>query len=409
MNYEEILNYLNTVIGEDEDGDNSTWLAFVRKNNISIKFPYIHITGSNNKENVGNFLFNIYDDEEYKVGLFSQEETSPLERMKISGGHIPESAFVDIFNRYEKAIIDTRLNSFEILTLICITYFNEENIALGILETLCGGSFDPTNIESNNCLLSIISSISLEHTDILGTSISEIAYQKVGIIKERSRTLIAKFDENATDIIRATCKKKQNELTIVDSCHFASYDDPYYRFTYAPYEKLQILSSSKSVLDSALIAIETVKMLSLTYPIKETSLRKSLERKPLPARLEKFNNVFIDEAHNAEGIDSLIDSLPNIQKDRKIHVLFATLKDKNISRMLASLGREAAEIFLTTFDNPLAKDELDYFLYIDDYSFQGDWKIALDNLISTYKNDLILVTGSREFAYLAREYLSKRN
>lgn len=77
--------------------------------------------------------------------------------------------------------------------------------------------------------------------------------------------------------------------------------------------------------------------------------------------------------------------------------------------MLASLGREAAEIFLTTFDNPLAKDELDYFLYIDDYSFQGDWKIALDNLISTYKNDLILVTGSREFAYLAREYLSKRN
>ncbi len=408
MNYEEILNYLNRVEGEDEIGDNSAWLSFVRKNNIAISFNYIHITGSNNKENVGNFLFNIYNDQGYNVGLFSQEETSPLERIKISGGHIPEYSFVEIFNRYEKAIINARLSSFEILTLICITYFNEENVSLGILETLCGGEFDPTNIESDRCLLSIISSISLEHTDILGTSISEITYQKAGIIKPKSKTLIAKFDDNATDIIRETCKKKQNELTVVDSSHFESYSDPYYRFTYSPYENMQILSPSVSLLKSALLALETTKILSSDFPLDEISLRKSLEKKPLPCRLERFNNVYIDEAHNAESIALLVESLHNIQKDKKIHVLFATLKDKNISRMLAELGRETSEIFLTTFDDKDAKDEMDYFLYIADYSYQEDWRSALNNLLSTYRDDLILVTGSREFAYLVREYLSTK-
>ncbi len=409
MNYEEILNYLDTVEGQDEVGENGAWLSFIRKNNISIRFPYIHLTGSNNKENVGDYLFDVYNDAGYKVGLFSQEESSPLERIKISGGRIPELSFVTIFNRYEKSIIDTRLNSFEILTLICIVYFNEENVALGILETLCGGSYDPTNIESDTCLLSIISSISLEHTDILGTSISEITYQKAGIIKDRSKTLIARFDDNATDIIRSICQKKRNELTIVDVPHFETYDEPYYRFTYTPYDNLQILSPSKSLLNSSLLVIETTKLLNDKYPINEQSLRKSLERKPLPCRMEKFNNVIIDEAHNAEGIDSLMESLPNIQKDRKIHVLFATLKDKNISRMLTSLGREATEIFLTTFANESAKGELDYFLYIGDYFYQEDWKIALNNLLSSNKNDLILVTGSREFAYLVREFLSESN
>ncbi len=408
MNYPEIVEYIKTVEGEDELGDNSAWLSFVRKNNISIQFPYIHITGSNNKENVSNYLFHIYDNGTYNVGYFTHEKETPyLERIKISGGHIPEASFTEIFNRYEKAIIDTRLSSFEILTLICITYFNEENVSLGIIETLLGGLYDPTNVPSNKCLLSIISSISLEHTDILGTSMSEIAIQKAGIIKERSKVLISKFDENATDIIRNECQKKQSELTIVDSYHFETYSDPHYRFTYTPYQNIEILSPSKSVLDAASLALETIKILQETYPIDEHYLRKSMERKPLPCRLEKLHNVFVDEGHNAEGIDSLMASLPNVQKDKKLHVLFATLRDKNISRMLSSLGKDGAEIVLTTFDNPNAKDEMDYFLYIADYSYQADWKIALSNLINTHKDDVILVTGSREFAYMAREYLSK--
>lgn len=407
MEYGEIIDFLNDLKQNDVESDHDNWLSFVSKEHVEIVFPYVHITGTNRKEETGKYLSKILETAKYKIGYLTFESDSMLASISISSRPISEDDFASLFNRYSVAIINTALNYFQIVTLIAIAYFNENNVDVAVIETELGGEEDPTNIPSSIPLLSIITDISIDMTLELGTSLSDIAYQMVGIIKKNSQVLVGEMDESPLDVIRLSSQRKQATLFLVDKFHFETYEVPYYVFDYRPYNKLEILSPSQYLLKSAALAIEAIKILRLRYPLDENAIRKGLLDTNISCRLEKHHQIFIDEAHNVDATKEVAKSILLLANGKNIHILFATTKDKNISSMLPILGRDAAELILTHLDNPYARDDMDYFLYISDYAYQEDWKMALNNLLASNKDDIILITGSRTFAKEAKKYIEE--
>ena len=124
----------------------------------------------------------------------------------------------------------------------------------------------------------------------------------------------------------------------------------------------------------------------------------------LPGRFERHGNIIFDGAHNPEASSALIRALSRAGLNKPIHILFAAMRDKNIAVMLPMLNRDAESITLTTFPHYRARNEEDYFLYIGDYEYKEDAKAALDELIQTYPEDLILVTGSLAFVGFLRRF-----
>lgn len=406
MTFQEVLDYLQTRDMTMSRYEREDWDRFCQKIHLSLTCPFIHITGSNGKGSTANYIYQIYKAKGYKVAFFCKPYFYKVNEMiQINDKFISDTDFARIFTLHEKEIRAGNLSSFEIETYIAFAYFNEQKPDLAVIECGMGGATDSTNISSNTPLLSIITTVSLEHTAFLGRTISEIAYNKGGIIKNGAPVLLGKLDEAAEDVLRDIAKRQKSELHVVDDYHNETYAAPYYRFDYRPYYRLQILTPAAYQLANSSLAVEAVNLLQQRFPVDEYSLRNGLNTSPLPCRMERHHNIIIDGAHNPEAVEALMTSLVPLAEGKPIHVIFACYKDKNIAVELPRLGRDSADIILTTFPAPRARNEEDFFLYEGDYPFESDFKLAITNALASHPDDLILITGSLAFAGLARLYV----
>ena len=383
-----------------EDYQRENFDDFLKKVNFQSSVPSIHIAGSNGKGSTANYLANIYKEHGLKVGLFISPYLNEVNEMiSISGNLISDDDFIAAIKENEKLFNKYSLSPFEIQTYIALNYFEKNKCDIAIIECGMGGEIDATNIFKP--ITAVITSISLEHTSYLGRSICEIAYQKAGIIKERVPVVTGILPEEALNTIVEVAKENRSDLFVsVDPANVV-YENNGYNFAYLTYQNLRINSVAYYSLKDACIAIETVRCLLDTYPVSEEELAKGLAETYMPVRMEIISNnplLIIDGSHNPEGVQNMVTSLQNIADGKDIHVLFACFKDKNIERMLAFLGEYSKDIVLTTFPNRRSRTMDDYFLFLDDYSFNEDPLDALKKMQEAYPDDAILVTGSLAFA-----------
>ncbi|MFA6619807.1 MAG: Mur ligase family protein [Bacilli bacterium] len=406
MTYEEVVAYLASRDMTMSRYERVDWDRFVEKIRLSLNVPFVHLTGSNGKGSTANYLYGIYRSAGYKVALFSKPYFYQVNEMiQISGEMINDKDFARIFTEKEAEIKAANLSSFEIETYIAFAYFNEQKVDLAIIECGMGGVTDSTNLVNAIPLLSIITTVSLEHTGFLGRTVSEIALNKGGIIKRDAPVLVGQLDESADNVLKDLSKRNHSLYYIVDAYHNEVYDKPYYRFEYQPYKNLEILSPAKYQLANASMAVEAVKILRSRFPASEDALRHGLLLPSLPCRMERHHNIILDGAHNPEAVEALMNSLLPLAEGKPIHVVFASLRDKNIAVELPRIDRDVKEIVLTTFPSNRARNEEDYFLYEGDYAFNPDYKEVINNFLVKYPDDLILITGSLAFAALAKKYV----
>ena len=383
-----------------EDYQRENFDDFLKKVNFKYSIPSIHIAGSNGKGSTANYLANIYKAHGLKVGLFISPYLNDVNEMiSINGNNISDDDFIAAIKENEKLFNKYSLSPFEIQTYIALSYFEKNKCDIAIIECGMGGEIDATNIF--NPIAAVITSISLEHTSYLGRSICEIAYQKAGIIKERVPVITGILQEEAINTIVEVAKENLSQLYVAVDPANVVYDNYGYNFAYLTYKDLRINSAAYYSLKDACIAIETVRALLESYPITEAEIAKGLAETFMPARMEIINKeplLIVDGSHNPEGIQNMVTSLPNLTNGKDVHVIFACFKDKNIERMLAFLGEFSKDIVLTTFPNRRSRVEEDFFLYLDDYSFNEDPLAALKQMRENYPEDPILVTGSLAFA-----------
>ena len=380
---------------------------YCKKEKLRLSNPVIHITGSNGKGSSASFLMHIYQCCGYKVGAFIKPAFYEVnECILLNGKPISDERLSSLYKKEEKVFLKYGLSAFEATVAMAYRYFEQEKPDLLIIEAGMGGELDATNIEDLPTVLSIITSISLEHTAYLGTTVSQIALSKAGIIKEDVPVLIGKLDDASKETIRDIASDLEAPLHEVEEYHFPNKEGNGYRFDYRPYKGLFIGPAAHYQMENAGLAIEATKLLENRFPVSEEGVKEGLKMAPLPGRYEWIGNVLLDGAHNPEACTHLVASLNESGLGKPIHILFAAMRDKNIAVMLPILNRDAEDITLTTFPHVRARQEEDYFLYTDDYPYVEDAKSALESLKEKYPEDIILVTGSLAFVgFLRRFYL----
>ena len=404
MNIEEIHAFLHerdlTMTRYDREG----WDRFVKAIKLTLAVPSIHITGSNGKGSTAHYLEEIYRAQGYHVAAYSSPYFYRLNEMiALDGETISDADVVRLFALHESDFAKYDLSAFEIETYLAFAYFNEKKPDLAIIEVGMGGELDATNIFVP--ILSIVTSVSLEHTMFLGRTVSEIARSKGGIIKKEIPVLVGKLEESADSTLRGIAQNKKAPYFVVDDYHHEHLVGERFHFDYRPFVDLVLSTQASYQIKNASLAIEATKILLAGFPVEEKALRKGLLASTLICRLEKRHNIILDGAHNPEAVEALIKTLPAVSLGKPIHVLFAAFKDKNIALELPMIGRDCASITLTTFDNPRARDAADYFLYEADYPFEADYRVALSELLAKFPEDAILVTGSLAFVSIVRRYI----
>ena len=378
---------------------------FLKKNNFKYSIPSIHIAGSNGKGSTATYLSYIYTEEGYKVGLYtSPYNTSPTEMARINNQPMPLERYEKYLNENKKEFEKYNLSEFEIETYIAFKYFLDEKCDISIIECGMGGEYDATNIF--NPILSIITSISLEHTSSLGRSISEIALHKAGIIKKDTPILIDRnLNEEALNVISETAISLDAPIKTIELYHFEKLMEDGYHFTYGLMDDLHIKTKAQYSIKDASFALEAINILKSDFPVKEESIRSGLEKMYIKARFEiKRNNplIIIDGGHNPEGVATLAKEIDRVVRG-PLSIVFACFNDKNIESMLTTLGVLSRDITLTTFDHPRARKEEEFFLYLDEYKFNADHQAAIKEIMQNNPENNILICGSLAFAYLVSD------
>lgn len=404
----DIISYL-PYLKSREDYQRDNFEKFLKKVSFKYDVPSIHIAGTNGKGSTATYIARIYQEAGYKVGLF----TSPFfyemnEMIEINGEYIPDEEVKRYIDSYHKEIEKYNISAFELETFIALNYFKDQHVDIAVIECGMGGMVDATNIFTP--VLSIITSVSLEHTMFLGSSIYEVATQKAGIIKEEVPCLIGELVDEAVDSISSYALEMDSKLTKVGPTFNITYKDDGITFNYRYLENVYLPTVADYACYDASIAIEAIYLLNEQFPVKDEVIKSGLAHAHMDNRMEVVSTkplIVIDGAHNPEAIEKLEKAVSYKYSDKNIHIVFACFRDKNISLMLPTLSLLTNDITLTTFNHTRARGEEDYFLFGGDYSFNPDYKNAIDNYINNFPDDVILITGSLAFAALARRYIKR--
>ena len=328
------------------------------------KCKFIHIAGTNGKGSVSCFLANILKDAGYKTGLF----TSPFiydfnERIQINNKSISDESLMEVM---EKVVIATdkmlsegfeHPTEFELITACSFLYFAKEKCDVAVLEVGLGGILDSTNVIKKP-LVSVITSISTDHTEYLGNTISEIAKNKCGIIKKSCPVVSYPFQNpDALDVIEKTSKEKNAELTVCDikSLDIIKTDISGNEFCYNG-----ILYGTKLLGEyqvyNAVTAINAIEKLDANgYVISNKNIQNGLKCAKWPVRFEILNSspvVIADGSHNEDGMRVFTENAKKILKGKRCICVFGMLKDKEYEKCLKMLSDISDTVVVTEVDNP---------------------------------------------------------
>ncbi len=313
------------------------------------KIKIIHVAGTNGKGSVSSILANILKCAGYKTGLY----TSPhlveyTERIKINNIDISKEDFAAYIEKIctlaEKKNI--HLTEFEILTAIAFKYFADNKVKIAVIETGLGGRFDATNV-CKKPILSIITSISLDHTDRLGNTIEKIAFEKAGIIKQKS-TIITEISNKGFKVIKNAAEEKNAKLLVATNYVNMNYENGnnYVSIEDKKCEFPLLGLYQKANLSIVLQAVDFLK-------IKTEAVIEGLKTAKWPARLEfiKDKNLLIDGAHNPDAAKELKKSLDYYFNNQKRIFLYSTLNTKDYKEIAKILFNEDDEIYFYEFNN----------------------------------------------------------
>lgn len=334
----------------------------------------IHIAGTNGKGSVTEMITNVLINEGYTVGKFiSPHLTHYNERISVNNNNISDFEMEKLIEKINpviekyNSISDVPITLFELETTMAFLYFEQKRCDFIVLETGLGGLYDCTNIIAHP-LVSIITSIGYDHMHILGNTLPEIAYQKAGIIKENSHTVIFEGQAEIDNVFISECKRKNNILHIVKKTDIFNYyfDENYQYFDYKKNKTITINLKGKVQVKNACLCIETFNILNeLGYNIDMINIKKGLSTVIHKGRMEQINNkpiIIYDGAHNEPAIKNLQDMVKMYYQKKKRVYIISILKRKNYNKMLELIAEDKeAIIVLTSGNNPeiyASSDEL---------------------------------------------------
>lgn len=413
MNYTEALEYIH---GVDKFGMrlglDSIRELLRRLGNPEKNLNIIHISGTNGKGSTASFVSSVLVESGYKTGLY----TSPFlerfnERIRLNGEEIDDQRLVDCVEKVKEKAEEIAKEGlqhpteFEIVTATAFYFYNEEKVDVLVLEVGLGGKFDATNVVDKT-IVSLIASISKDHTKVLGDTLEEIAYEKAGIIKDEGKVFLYGQEESVEKVIEEVCLKKNADLIKTDNVSIkikkANLNNQIFDcidYLGNKHEDIKIRMLGEHQVKNALLAINALIYLkenNIFNRITEQSMREGLLKTKWAGRMEIVSEkplFIIDGAHNIDAAQLLskeIDKHFDEEWDKTL--ILGMLEDKDVDSIVKILVPKFNRTIITLPDNPRAMEVVDLAFRVGMYS---DDIICIEN-----------IDESVEYAYSLIEQLS---
>lgn len=396
MNYQEAIDWLFTQFSNYQiqgkkaykEGLDNIIALCNELDNPQEKFKSIHIAGTNGKGSTSNMLASVLQEAGYKVGLFTSPHLKSFtERIKINGKDIQQDFVLDFIHKIQAKSEKVQPSFFEITTAMAFEYFTKSNVDIAVIEVGLGGRLDATNIITPE--ICAITSISMDHTNVLGNSLEKIAIEKCGIIKPNIPIIDGEMNPEIKKIIKEKAKEKNAEYI----------DATIFEITYKT--DLQGLYQHQNLKTT----IATLRQLQnknwkLTENDIENGLKNVKKNTNLRGRweiIQEESKVIFDVAHNIAGFEWALKQLKSL-KYNKLHFVLGFVKEKNIESIIAILPKNGNYYFVkpsieralspSDYEELLQKYNLNYVWFDDSKSgFQKALQLA-------NKQDVIFVGGS---------------
>jgi dihydrofolate synthase/folylpolyglutamate synthase len=297
------------------------------------KFKSIHVAGTNGKGSTSHMLASILQEAGYKVGLYTSPHLKNFtERIRSNGVEIPKQKVAAFITKNKDFLEAQKLSFFEMTVGLAFDYFASEKVDIAIVEVGLGGRLDSTNIITPE--LSVITNIGLDHTQFLGETLPEIAFEKAGIIKHKVPVIIG---EEQAAVKQVFLKKAEAENAPI---YFAS--DTVKTF------KTDLLGNyQQRNLKTAVGAIKLLKGFQVSEQNIEKGLLNVVKNTNLKGRwqvLQEHPKVICDTAHNTEGLEVVLQQLKK-ETFKKLHIVLGFVSDKKLEDVLPLFPNNASYYF----------------------------------------------------------------
>ncbi len=388
------------------------------------QFRSIHIAGTNGKGSVAAMTESILEHAGWKTGLYTSPHLVRVEeRIRIGGRQIAPRTFAALATRIadveaellHKKAMDRGLTTFEFLTCCAFLCFAKTKVDIAVVEVGLGGKLDSTNVIRPE--VSVITGIALDHQNYLGKTLTKIAGEKAGIIKENIPAVSGCCVEGPRNVIRK--RAKEVGAPLLETCKDVSMKIK--RITRGRrsidlqtpvrhYRDLRLSLAGEHQAQNAALSVMALEALK-SLPVQGRDIRYGLAHARWPGRLDEYKarrRTLMDGAHNPDGAERLKEFLLE-QKEKEIHFVFGAVRDKNIKKMSGCLFPLATSIHLAGIANSRSADPVD--IAAMHRQFRSRIQIHPDMhkaLIAAWnkcsRSGLVVVTGS---LYLVGELLNE--
>ena len=355
--------------------------------NPHLKFPVVHVAGSNGKGSTSHLIASVLMEAGHKVGLFTSPHLKDYrERIRVNGKKIDPSFVANFVEQSKESWKSIEPSFFEITTVLAFHYFAEQQVDMAIIEVGMGGRLDSTNIVQP--VVTAITSISLDHTQFLGDTLELIAKEKAGIIKEKIPVVLGEIPTDARAEILAIAKNKNAPVTISASL-------------LPPKSALEGSYQLFNEKTSFGILLELQKLnWNISNENIENGFLRVIENTHLMGRWQVLGThplTVAEVAHNEEGITFLVEKLKTLSF-KKLHIVIGMVNDKDHSQVLSLLPKEA-EYYYVQADIPRALPKEELQIKALEFMLKGNCYPNVHSGLdaaeaASSSEDLIVVTGS---------------
>ena len=383
-------------------------------------YPIIHVTGTNGKGSTIAMLSSLFVHHGQKVGAFvSPHLIDYTDRFLINGNVMPEEEFEIVGNLVQQAeatLIDEYepLSFFEIMTAMALVYFSRKKVEVALLEVGIGGLLDTTNIVHST--MSVITSIGMDHEEMLGNTLEEIAIQKTGIFKQNQVVVLGNLPTEALQVAEVVGKAY--------NCDIHQFER---EFRIEPFEKGLVFTNTdtqihisylnlkgKYQLENAAVALECFLRFEKKFqlPIELSAIQESFQTVTWPGRMEVVHQsptVILDGAHNIHALKRFVETVKQHgELEAQQTILFSALKRKHYKEMVDYLRKELpkARLVVTTFEYAGAIEKTDY--PSSEIEFVENAQQFIENYINKRSDqETLWITGSLYFISFIRKFFVK--
>ena len=383
-------------------------------------YPIIHVTGTNGKGSTIAMLSCLFVHHGQRVGAFvSPHLIDYTDRFLMNGNVMSEEEFEIVGNLVQQAeatLIDEYepLSFFEIMTAMALVYFSRKKVEVALLEVGIGGLLDTTNIVHST--MSVITSIGMDHEEMLGNTLEEIAIQKTGIFKQNQEVVLGKLPTEALKVAEVVGKAYNCDLHTFEREFKSELFEDGFIFTnsdtriHIPHLNLK----GKYQLENAAVALECFLRFEEKFqlPIELSAIQESFQTVTWPGRMEVVHQsptVVLDGAHNIHALKRFVETVKQHGKLEAQHtILFSALKRKHYIEMVDYLRKELpkARLVVTTFEYAGAIEKTDY--PSSEIEFVENAQQFIENYINkTSDQEILWITGSLYFISFVRKIFIK--